>query len=325
MNNLIFMKKLITIFIFFAVLFGGMQSSFASIKFWEMAWGVTNPNDRWKQEPLSKTKNALIGTMKDANHVNTAGEGWVKWLQNTLFRIAKDMKTLIFIFASLFLAIMVLILLIGDKPEEQQEKLKNGIIWVSLGIMMMQIAFIVHDVFFNKNIDRLLGETAKEIILEPILQMLMFFASFVFVAMGVWSFYLLVTASGDEDKVTKGKMIIVQAVIGFVVIKFSQVLVKNTFDPCTETYLWFLRNDQAHKMCNDITKNAGIITTIITWVNGFIALVIVLMILYAGFLIILKKWDEDAYKKAKSILLYSWVGVIILFGSYIILNFFIGQ
>jgi len=74
-------------------------------------------------------------------------------LKNTLFRIAKDMKNLIFIFASLFLVIMVLILLIGDKPEEQQEKLKNGIIWISLGIMTMQIAFIVHDVFFNKEVD----------------------------------------------------------------------------------------------------------------------------------------------------------------------------
>jgi len=97
--------------------------------------------------------------------------------------------------------------------------------------MLMQIAFIVHDVFFNKEVNGVLGQNAVKNIFEPILQLLLFFASFVFVAMGVWSFYMLVTANGDEDKTTKGKMIIVQAVIGFTVIKFSQVLVKNTFDP----------------------------------------------------------------------------------------------
>jgi len=120
--------------------------------------------------------------------------------------------------------------------------------------------------------------------------MLMFFASFVFVAMGVWSFYLLVTAGGDEDKVTKGKMIIVQAVIGFIVIKFAQVLVKNTFDPgCGKSVFFGLIKLRDHDVCANITENASIITTIITWANGFIALIIVLMILYAGFLILLKK------------------------------------
>jgi len=224
------------------------------------------------------------------------------------------------------MVVMVLVLLIGDKPEEQQEKLKNGIVWISLGIMLMQIAFIIHDVFFNRDVDGALGQASVKYILEPILQMLMFFTSFVFLAMGIWSFYLLVTAGGDEDKTKKGKMIIVQAVIGFIVIKFAEVLVKNTFDPwCGKSLLSGLVKLESTDICANITANTSIITTIITWVNGFIALVIVLMVIYAGFLILTGKGDEEKYTKAKSILLYSGVGVIILFGSYIILNFFIGK
>jgi len=46
MNNLIFMKKIILICMFFCLLFGGMQSSLASFDFGGMSGGVSNPNDR---------------------------------------------------------------------------------------------------------------------------------------------------------------------------------------------------------------------------------------------------------------------------------------
>jgi hypothetical protein len=50
---------------------------------------------------------------------------------------------------------------------------------------------------------------------------------------------------------------------------------------------------------------------------------VVLMILYAWFLVLTSWWDEEKYKKAKKIILYSWIWILILFASYLILTFFI--
>jgi len=54
-------------------------------------------------------------------------------------------------------------------------------------------------------------------------------ASFVFIAVAIYAFYKIVTANGDDEAVSKGKMTIVYGLIGFVVIKLADVLVRSTY------------------------------------------------------------------------------------------------
>jgi hypothetical protein len=50
-------------------------------------------------------------------------------------------------------------------------------------------------------------------------------ASFGFIAMAVYSFYTIITGGGDEEKLKKGKNIIIYALIGFLLIRIPKYLV----------------------------------------------------------------------------------------------------
>jgi uncharacterized membrane protein YwzB len=63
--------------------------------------------------------------------------------------------------------------------------------------------------------------------------------------------------------------------------------------------------------------------TFINYVNGFIALVSVLMLIYAGWLTFTAGTNEENFKKAKNIFLYAAMGIILIIASYMLLNFFL--
>ena len=67
----------------------------------------------------------------------------------------------------------------------------------------------------------------------------------------------------------------------------------------------------------------SVFTSIINYVNGFLALVIVILILYAGFLVLTSGGDDEKVKKAKNILKYIVIGVVLLVSSYLLFNFFV--
>ncbi len=61
---------------------------------------------------------------------------------------------------------------------------------------------------------------------------------------------------------------------------------------------------------------AAILADILRYVNGFLALAIVLMIIYAGAKMALSGGDEESLKKAKSMVIYIVVGCILLMASF---------
>jgi hypothetical protein len=54
-------------------------------------------------------------------------------------------------------------------------------------------------------------------------------------------------------------------------------------------------------------------------------LVCVILIIYAGWLVLISAGDEEKLKKAKSTILYVFIGFIVLVASHAIFRFFILQ
>ncbi len=246
---------------------------------------------------------------------------WEKWIKYLLFNIARDLRVIVYAFVLLFWVIMVIKLIFGENTEEEAKKLKNGILWASIWIIVMQIAFSIYKVMFDRDIWANLARSFWERLVEPFLDLLMLLASFAFIAVAVIAFYKIVTAWGNEEWLKKWKATIFQAIIWFIVIKFADIVVKNTYNPdCwwggLISYWWT-------SVCENITKNAKIITTFINWLNTFIAIFIVVMLIYAGFLVMTWWWDEEKNKKAKKTMVYIWVWLLVLFASYAIMTFFI--
>lgn len=63
------------------------------------------------------------------------------------------------------------------------------------------------------------------------------------------------------------------------------------------------------------------VTSIINYLLLFLGLLLLVIIIYAGFLIINSNGDDEALTKGRTIIMYALVGVIIIVLSYTIVNF----
>jgi Type IV secretion system pilin len=247
---------------------------------------------------------------------------------NIFLAIAWGIKNFFIIVAVLFLIIGVLKLLFSGGDEEAQKKWKNNIIYVSIGVFIMQIAYSFWSTLYLNSdtsyIDGRLAWTFWINIFEPIVNIMLLLASFGFIAMAVYSFYTIITGGGDEEKLKKGKNIIIYALIGFLLIRIPRMLVIALYgEPVAacKNNVWL-----AVWTCEIGAKNLwngiNIFWKILTYVNGFLALFAVIMILYAGWLILISGWEEEKLKKAKKTILFIVIGMVLLVASQAIFRFF---
>lgn len=273
-------------------------------------------NNAW-----NTVENWVLTTLSSWTNFFAAWNTWESWLKNLLFRIARDAKILIYWLILLLWVIVVMKLIFSKGWDDDFKKLKRWVLRWSVWIIVMQTSTVVYSVLFDKWVDTTLANSFNKNLITPFINLLYMLAAFIFIFVAIIAFYKIITAWWNDEWIKKWKSTITQALIWFIVIKFAKVLVDNTFNPdCSNwtfiIYWWT-------KVCENITDNAKIIITIINWINWFLAVVIVLMIIYAWFLYITSGWAEDKQKKAKNIIIYTAIWLLILVASYLILTFFI--
>lgn len=297
-----------------------------STNYWEWFSYSTPPSidnikvtteDTWRE-----VNNEKLERLWENNEFFNTSVWWEKWLKLFILNIARDLRVMAFTFVLFLVVIMVLKLIFTENTEEQQKKLKIWIVWSTIWIMIMQIAFSTYKLMYDKDIWGNLARNFWDKIIQPFIDLLLYLASFIFIAMAIVAFYNLVTAWWNEEWIKKWRKTILYWIIGFIIIKFSSIVVKNTFNPdCWKS--WWIISFWGSNVCENIKDNSKIIFTLINWFNTFVSLIIVIMLIYWWFIVLTSWWDEEKSKKAKNIFLYSFIGVLILFASYLILTFFI--
>lgn len=296
------------------------------IIFWNLWVYATNINDE------TKIINENTWNWKDNKYIEEINNNWEffqrdwwweKWLKNLILNIARDLRVIVFTIVLIIVVVMVFKLIFADNTEEEQKKLKMWIIWASVWIVVMQTAYSAYKILFDQWVWKTLWERLAWDLVQPFILLLTTIASFAFLAVWVYAFYKLVTANWDEEKISKWKHAIIHAIIWFIIIKASAFLVKNTFEP--NCNWWSLIQSWWITICENISENAKMIMIIINWMNTFIRLLVILMTIYAWFLYMTSSWDEEKQWKAKKIIIYVWIWLLILFANYLILTFFISS
>lgn len=245
--------------------------------------------------------------------------------------IAFQIKNVIIILAAIFLIIAVIKLLFSPNSDEDAKKWRSSIIWVTVGIILMQIAFSAWKTLMLRStesgIDGNLGWAIWLQIFWPIVWLLQMLAAFAFLAMAIYAFYVIVTGAGDEEKLKKWKRTIIYGLVWFFLMKFPQAIISALYGKPVDGRDWSCSNILTVGACDIGAQNlsgaVGIFGKIITYVNGFLMLVCVLLVIYAGWLVFISWGDEEKLKKAKSTILYVIVGFVILIASHAIFRFFI--
>ena len=244
---------------------------------------------------------------------------WQEWIYNTIIRISRDLKNLFFLIAWVYFSIIVLILLFSEKTDESAANFKKWIIWISIWILVTQISYYFINILFDKEINNDLSANFIDVIIQPLIGLLETSASFIFLWMMFYAFYVIVTSWWDEEKAKSWKMSVLYATVWFIVVKGSKTLINSIYwkTNCSSLSQTNCIND------TNISWFAWIVVNTINWMNGFVWIIVILMIIYAWFLTITSWWDEEKLKKAKMSIIYIAIWLFILFANYLILTFFI--
>jgi len=184
--------------------------------------------------------------------------------------------------------------------------------------------------------------TPSEVLARVIRWMLTMVALLAMVAI-VWGGMMYILSLGNDQKVETAKKIILYAIIGLIVVIISLViittvqtfLIGSIFEPAIpiahaqeefgglNTGIDIIESDIATAdsgIAPGDTDFFDVLDKIIVWLLGFIAVVAVAVVIWAGFMYILALGDQDKAQKAKRILLYAVVGLILVGSSFLIIQ-----
>ena len=78
------------------------------------------------------------------------------------------------------------------------------------------------------------------------------------------------------------------------------------------------------QLSGDQTGLRGIVLTIVNFFLGFLGLLAVIMVIYGGFLYVSSAGNEENVNKAKKILLYAVIGIVVIIVSFALVNTILG-
>jgi hypothetical protein len=251
---------------------------------------------------------------------------WWQWIFHTLVNIAYSLKNLLFWLATLFYLIIAIQLIVAENTEEQATKFKKAIIWITIWLMVMQMAYAFTLTLYAKSVWESLAIDLVNNIIQPLVWLMEVLASMFFIAIAIFAFYRMVTANWKEEEVTRAKMSIVYAIMWFVLIRIAEVIVSWVYWKleCKETNIWLFKIVSNSCIWDaQLTNLSQTIMQIINWVNWFIWIITILLIIYAWFNILFSGWDDEKIKKAKSTIIHIGIWLFLLSINYLILTFFI--
>lgn len=259
---------------------------------------------------------------------------WEQGIYNTFIRFARDLKNLFYIIATIFFLIITIQLILAGNTEEALGKFKKWIIWITVGIIVMQVALVFTTLLFDPrtsyewSLSSIWMDRAYfffENLIWPLIELLQTLASFFFIAIAMYAFYRLVTANGNEEAIWWAKKTIWFALVWFLIIYLARAIVEAFYGRinCNPHTIGPIIISGECRNIQDISSWVQIIINLINWLNAFVAIVVVLMILWAGTQILLSAWDEEKLKKSKNSLIFIAIGIFILISNYLILTFFL--
>jgi len=318
------MKTLIKTLIILLLLFPLITNAATTYTLWAPNsfdnLNIWNTKNAWSQT------NAHLNAVKDTNKFIGSLKQWEVWIKYLLVKVAKDLKTIFYILAWIYLLVMIFRLLFTDNTEEEVDKFKKWVTWVTMWIVLMQIVYTFIYYLYDKNVTENLAYDLIDKLINPLISLLETVASFFFLAIAIYAFFRIITAAWDEEKIKTWKKSIIYAIVWFIIIKFARKIVEVTYGTLNtgcQTGFWFNFISWSCLVDAKISWFTAIIVQIINWINSFVWIIMLIMIMYAWSLVLLSAWDEDKLKKAKSIILYVILWMVLLVFNYLILTFFL--
>lgn len=252
-------------------------------------------------------------------------------VQNLLFNIFFVLAGFLFVVALIVAFIAAIRLFVSDNSEEDFWKWQKTLIWSIWWLFLVTISYGFVRTLSNTvlwrwgtelDVDTIYRATIN--IIYPILNFLRYIAAICFFIVLVYAFYRIIFSWWDEEGFQSGKQTFIGATLGFIIMIIAEPIVRMAYgwSDCWWSKLFGIPTE-CTKRVFDSSVFLDTAVKIIVFLNGFIALVTVIMIMYAWFLVLTGGWDEEKSEKAKKTITYAVIGVLIILFSYVIYRAFL--
>lgn len=219
----------------------------------------------------------------------------------------------------LFFAVYAYRIALGTGSDDQLSTQRSNLLFAVLGFLIIALAeevVAITNPIRSGDTSKLVEQSQLDSVVQTIVNVLELSVGTIAIAVVFYGGIQMVTANGDEEKVSIGKRMLLYGFLGFVFIMLAHPLVTEIFYPAMGSQN--LGNAQAQNL---VQQGLGILQ----FVLQFLAILIFLAFLYSGFMFLFGGLNEDAQGKAKQSLLWTILGFIIVIISYSLVLFFIPE
>ncbi len=269
------------------------------------------------QEGLSKAERELLGGGQ------TDLFTYIVSLTNALVNIANILAVLAIVIAGFFL-------LLGFGDEGAKDRAKRIIIYTLVGLIIINLARAIVRLFMGLSRGTI-DVTLPDIICSIVIAALGYVALIGTVAIIIAGFFLLL-GFGSESAKDTAKRIILYTIAGILVISFAAVIVGFVSNisggsgtggavQCNLGLIGF--GGGAINVSNGINTFTSTILNLLDIAIGFLALFAVVAIIVAGIILIVGFGSESSRERAKNIILYTILGLLVIVFARVIVSFFL--
>lgn len=275
-------------------------------------WQIQNGNlnlDSWNIKEWVDRNDPLRELQDNWDGFIVSDQIWERGIYDVLLTAARDLKNVFFLVATIFFLYLVIQLLLSENSEEDTTKFKKWILWITIWLVVMQLSFTFVSAIYDGWLWSQLWKSLVESVIQPLIQLLETLASFFFITMGIVAFYQLVTSGGEEQAATDAKTTVVNAIGGFLLVQLAAFIVTSVYNASGNTWV-------------DPWEFSRVIVTIINWMNSFVGIAVIVMIIYTGAQVLLSWWEEEKITNAKKSMIYIVIWIVLLVVNFLILTFF---
>ena len=223
----------------------------------------------------------------------------------------------------------------SDK-EDQRSKATNYILWWVVGIIIIQWSRFIYNTYFsivnNDNVFEAIraGSLSSlaadffEKLIYPFLNLGMYLIIGVLFIMLLMKSIQIITSPSD-DAFKKWQQIIVSSIIGIVVILLSKQIIQVVYGKQEDFTRWVNETQGIFSAWGTVLneRNYETVFNIVNYFLGFLAFIIICLLIYNTYLIITNPTKEENIKKLRSNILYILLWLLTIWLSYVIVNFLI--
>lgn len=202
----------------------------------------------------------------------------------------------------------------------QADKAKTIIIWTIVGLIVILLAKVIVNFVYslfgaqvgNVGINVLNGTSPVQTIIEVVNTVLTYVGLAAVIAIVIAGLYMILSGGSQADR---AKEIIKWVIIGLIVILLAKVIV---------AFVYAALGGDLGNIGIDIPGSTGdirqVISNVLNTVLNFVGLLAVIAIVVAGIWLIVGMGSDDSKDRAKKIILYTVIGLIIILLAKLIVS-----